>query len=188
MDELDDAALAALDDVIAAAQAPAPAAADEHRRLLGSVPLVKEAGILLQPPSGGLWFCEMKDKDKTVLADYGGKSEPKDVDAWATAVRECREESGVDVSDHKLSSADQILLLRNKTGLHGVVFVVPSAEKPKVTGDPKILRHVLVQNTLDPNALHPRLRFASGVQGRLRALVATPASTSREQGQSEARS
>ena len=178
MDELDDAALATLDDLIAAAQAQAPpAAADEHRRLLGSVPLVKEAGVLLQPPSGGLWFCEMKDKDKTVLADYGGKAEPRDADAWCTAVRECHEESGVDVSDHKLSSADQILLLRNKSGLHGVVFVVPSAETPTITGDSKILRHVLVQGTLDANALHPRLRFASGVQSKLRALVAKPAST-----------
>ena len=119
----------------------------------------------------------MKDKDKTVLADFGGKTEPRDADAWATAVRECREECGVDVSEHKLSSADQILLLRNKSGLHGVVFVLPTAATPTITGDSKILRHVLVQGALDPNALHPRLRFASGVQSKLRALVAKPAST-----------
>lgn len=143
-----------------------------HDDLVSSIGPVKTAGILLKKPGSGLWFAEMKDKGKTVLADFGGKREPRDADAWATAVRELREEAGIDLKDHKLTSADDVIVLENSSGRHGVLFLVESHQQPKITGDKGVLRHVLVTGQIDTNTLHSRLRYATGVQGKLRALLA----------------
>ena len=60
-----------------------------------------------------------------MLCDVGGKAERVDATAWATAVRECREECGIDLSGHFLSPHDEVLPLKKRDGeTFGVVFVV----------------------------------------------------------------
>ena len=107
------------------------------------------------------------------ILDEEAKAERADATVWDTAVRECREECGIDLSDHLLSPHDEVLPLKKRDGeTFGVVFVVESYQKPKMTGDKRILRHRLVRGTMDINALHPRLRFACGMQSKIRALAA----------------
>ena len=131
------------------------------------------AGILVKHPGGGVWMAEQTERGKVVLCDVGGKAERVDATAWDTAVRECREECGIDFSDRLLSPHDDVLPLKKRDGeTFGVVFVVESYQTPKMTGDKRVLRHCLVRGAVDVSALHPRLRFACGMQSKMRALVA----------------
>ena len=144
-----------------------------HDAMVASVGAPPSAGILVKHPGGGVWMAEQTDRGKVVLGDVGGKVERADATAWDTAVRECREECGIDLSDHLLSPHDEVLPLKKRDGeTFGAVFVVESYQTPKMTGDARILRHCLVQGAVDVSALHPRLRYACGVQSKIRALAA----------------
>ena len=168
--EAEQAELCRIDALVDTERARLCAVHDAMVEAAGSPP---SAGILIKHPGGGVWMAEQTERGKVVLCDVGGKAERADATAWGTAVRECREECGIDLSDHLLSPHDEVLPLKKRDGdTFGVVFVVESYQKPKITGDRRILRHCLVRGAVDPGALHPRLRFACGMQSKMRALVA----------------
>ena len=165
-----DAELATLDALVDAERERLRSVHDAMVAAVGSPP---SAGILVKHPDGGVWMAEQTDRGKVVLGDVWGKVERTDATAWNTAVRECREECGIDFSDHLLSPHDEALPLKKRDGeTFGAVFAVESYQTPKITGDERILRHCLVRGAVDPSALHPRLRFACGMQSKMRALAA----------------
>lgn len=162
----DEAEFAEIDRLVAAEQARRQRV---HDAIVSKVGVLKYAGILIRAPQGGLWMGEQGTPPK--LADYGGKREPGDAHAWATAVRECREESGIDLAQHRLTSMDDVVFLENRTGRTGAVFVVTTDAAPVMTGDAAVRTHRCVQGDIAQNALHDRLRFSTGVAARLRALA-----------------
>ena len=149
-----------------------PGAADpqaRHAALLAALdPSVVAAGIV-PLAEGGLWLSlQTMPRGAPKWAEPGGKRDARDATLWETAVREAREETGLDFGGARLERADQIFYGSSRTGLNYVFFFVAAPGAPRLTGDRRIVEHRLWRELPPADALHPRLRFATGMRVRLR--------------------
>ena len=139
-----------------------------HDALVGQLDGRITAAGIIPVTADGLWFCQMRmPKGPPVYADFGGKRDPGDRSLWDTAVREAREEGGLDYTHTLLTDASQIFYSANKQGVSYVFFFVPTSAVPVVTGDARILgvRHWTSQPPM--GELHQRMRFATGFSAKL---------------------
>ncbi len=128
---------------------------------------VVAAGVILVQ-GGGLWLSRQTMPGAApVLADLGGKKERGET-LWDTAVRELREEGGVDLSNTRLATAQQVFYSSKRTGERSYAFFfVESQDAPKMTGDKRIIEHCHFKQLPDWSQLHPRMRYATGMRVRL---------------------
>ena len=133
---------------------------------------VVAAGVILVQ-GGGLWLSRQTMPGAApVLADLGGKKERGET-LWDTAVRELREEGGVDLSSTRLVSPEQVFYSSKRTGERSYAFFfVQSQDAPKMTGDKRIIEHCHFKQLPDWSQLHPRMRYATGMRVRLEQCLA----------------
>ena len=95
-----------------------------------------------------------------VVRPHGGKREG-DNTAWQTAVRECKEEAGVDISQCILKRAPDFHC--DSHSKH-VVFWVETNLEPDPMHHPNFLEHVRYERWPDNDShpLHPRLLYDKG--------------------------
>ena len=134
---------------------------------------VAAAGVILVQ-GGGLWLSRQTMPGAApVLADLGGKKQQSET-LWDTAVRELREEGGVDLSETRLATAQQVFYSSKRTGERSYAFFfVQSQEAPKMTGDKRIIEHCHFKQLPDWSQLHPRMRYATGMRVRLEQCLAS---------------
>ena len=120
----------------------------------------KSAGAILYN-SNGYWLGLERKTGSLKWSDYGGKREG-DETAWQTAVRECKEEAGVDISQCILKRAPDFH--RDSNSKH-VVFWVETNQLPDPGyQNPNFLDHVCHSRwpDNDTHPLHPRLLYDKG--------------------------
>ena len=101
------------------------------------------------------------------LGDLGGKKDPGET-LWQAAVREVREEGGLDLSGRRLASTEQVFYSCKRTGERSYVFFFLATEDaPRSTGDKRIEEHCHFKTLPDWPKLHPRMRFATGFRARM---------------------
>ena len=133
----------------------------------------------------------MLSRDKTQLAlvesekglsDFGGKSEPQDLDTWHTARRECREECGVTVTEQ-----DQLGCVELEK--FGTVYTLYVCTLPEgisihdIMTETSLVRIVLISPAdlfKKADLLHPRLKYSKGYdRSQIESLMGVSASSHR---------
>ena len=114
------------------------------------------AGVMLYN-SRGYWMGFERGGGKRVWTDYGGKRQGNET-AWETAVRECKEEAGVDIRECKLKRPPDF---HSDSKARHVLFWVETDLQPITHHHPNFLEHS--QFTEWPrHELHPRLLYDKG--------------------------
>ena len=125
-------------------------AACMHNAFVAELPLEYEtAGVILYSQEG-FWLT----LDGGLFADIGGMPHESDVNAWETAIRYCKEVSGLDLSDRLIPRAPVI-----NTARAAVIFFVESGDGP-VMGCEQF-------TCLPRTRLHPRLLYDKNSKLRL---------------------
>lgn len=136
-----------------------PNKAQVTRRPAREQPKAAAGVLLVLEPSTGKPARVVLGSTSGTLFDFGGKQESRDQSLWATAQRECVEESGFRPEAHH-GAVD----VQNKLGKPYTVFVVTIPEDTLgaalKTGSWVVEEaSILAQR---PENLHPRLRYAPG--------------------------
>ena len=107
--------------------------------------------------SRGYWLGFERSKGKLGWTDYGGKRQG-DETAWETAVRECKEEAGIDVSECKLKRPPDF---HAGSAAKHVLYWVETDQRPVANHHPNFLQHEQFTSWPD-HELHPRLLYDNG--------------------------
>ena len=114
------------------------------------------AGVMLYN-ARGYWLGFERTNGKRVWTDYGGQRKGNET-PWETAVRECKEEAGVDISECRLQRPPDF---NSESKSKHVLFWVETKLEPIQGYHPDFLNHS--QFTSWPeNELHPRLLYDKG--------------------------
>ena len=113
----------------------------------------KSAGIIPCTPLG-MWFGRERHakSGSPRIVDFGGKREGNET-PWETAVRECKEESGIDLSNAVLEHEPSY----HPKGKH-VLFFVKTDQKPVEGTHHNMLKYVHLP-IWPSQGLHPRLQY-----------------------------
>ena len=114
------------------------------------------AGVLLYN-SRGYWLGFERSNGRRAWTDYGGKRQDNET-AWETAVRECKEEAGIDISECRLKRPPDF---HSESKAKHVLFWVETNLKPVANHHPNFLDHCQFTNWPD-HELHPRLLYDKG--------------------------
>ena len=137
-----------------------------HARVRSPDPAYASAGIIPYS-SQGFWLARMSKG----WSDFGGKKEPGDGnDPWATARRECKEESGLDAPNFECAVTEPAGTRRHFVYCSRVEAAPspPSRERRQIAAVRLITWGEYMRAGL-PADLHPRLKFDHG--GRVRAAL-----------------
>lgn len=100
----------------------------------------------------------------------GGRRDPADPDLWGTALREAREETGLDTSlVHPIGTLDAFVTVGSRTAVHPYVGVI--AERPELTPSPsevEAISHVPLDELLRSDVWREELW---PLRGRVRAIT-----------------
>ena len=116
----------------------------------------QSAGVMLYN-SRGYWLGFERSNGKRVWTDYGGKRQGHET-AWETAVRECKEEAGVDISKCKLKRPPDF---HSESAAKHVLFWVETDLQPIANHHPNFLDHSQFMSWPE-HELHPRLLYDKG--------------------------
>lgn len=139
-----------------------------HRAILAGLDENVLAGGFVLLQGGGIWLARQTMPGAApALGDLGGKKDPGET-LWQAAVREVREEGGLDLSGRRLASTEQVFYSCKRTGERSYVFFFLATEDaPRSTGDKRIEEHCHFKTLPDWPKLHPRMRFATGFRARM---------------------
>jgi ADP-ribose pyrophosphatase YjhB (NUDIX family) len=139
-----------------------------HRAILAGLDENVLAGGFVLLQGGGIWLARQTMPGAApALGDLGGKKKRNET-LWEAAVRETREEGGVDLSSVRLASTEQVFYSCKRTGERSYVFFFLATEDaPRWTGDKRIEEHCHFKTLPDWPKLHPRMRFATGFRARM---------------------
>jgi len=142
-----------------------------HLAILEQLPMdFKAAGIIPYNRVDGRYYLAMARKKRgeadsdVVWSDFGGKREAGE-NAWQTAVRELREEGGIDLSHVNLTRPPVRMAKQGQTDY--IVFVVETLERPRRVDDEAVLNVTGFSKwppSIEgpPHVLHPRIQFDKG--------------------------
>ena len=122
-----------------------------HAQILGTLPSEYRSAGIIPYNANGFWLGLRHSESGLRWSDFTGKRQARETCAWTTAVRECKEASGLDLSFHRLCRPPIYTAHQTKC----VVFWVETLLVPVAGAHPSMVEYKQCQSW--PSPLHIRL-------------------------------